>query len=500
MTGTAVSVNSGGRVDITRGNITSSSTGVLTGGSASRAYLIPSFEPNGGGRFQGPTFTDNSRGIVAVGGSEIRTGTASVSSPGFGLTTITTSATQAMSAYSGAAIYAGTGAPGSGNYQRNRVFLNGGADPTGNGLASGTGSRVYARCTWWNTTSRPAFRVGSASGGLFDASYYLTADPFTTANPPCTNLDPSRPAGRSAGGASVSDVAFAGEDGQTTASRGTAEAEATAFDRLAEALSAETPVQAVGILAALVAGLPETEAAAAALGEAGVIASRSGAPTSALALVVSATTSAEASLRVSAWQSLVATRRALGDATGALAAADALAAEGAEVPAETARVYLYGEAGDTARAEAALAALELVAPGSFEAELARAFLSAGDDVPLGGRPGGDAGGGTDSGKTTLGVASASRGAEALALSVAPNPAGASATVMLSVPELAEVSVVVYDLLGRSVQTPDVGTLAAGAHRVPLSVAGLAPGVYVVRAVVTTAAGAEVQSVRLTVAR
>ena len=501
-----VSANGGGRIDLIRGDILDGGDAVLTGGSTSRAYLIPSYDMAGGGLFRGPTFTTNGRGIVASGGSEVRTGTANASNPGFGLTTITNSATRAVTAYTGAAIYAGTGAPGSGNYQRNRIFSNAVNDATGNGLAVGTGSRIYARCTWWNSQNPGAFRVGQTSGGLFDASYYLTADPFTTPDPLCVPAKGvNGPEQRSAAGAEDMRASLDDESSAPLAGRGTPEMEATALDRLAQALSAPAPAGAVAILASLVADLPETETAAAALGEAGVIAQRPDAPASAVALLVSATESADASLRVAAWQSLVATRRALGDGPGALAAADALAAEGALVSASTARVYLYGEAGDTAQAEAALAVLEQAAPGSIELELARAFL--GVEAPLGGRPGGDApsrdalgGDSVDAEKMTSAQALASGAAGVLSLAVVPNPAGASATVLVSVPEAADVSLAVYDLLGRAVLTPDVGAVPVGAHRVPVSVSGLAPGVYVVRAVVTTDAGAEARTVRLTVAR
>jgi len=61
-----------------------------------------------------------------------------------------------------------------------------------------------------------------------------------------------------------------------------------------------------------------------------------------------------------------------------------------------------------------------------------------------------------------------------------------------------VTVTVYDLLGRAVAVPVSGALGAGSHRAAVDVAGLAPGVYVVRASVD--AGAVVRTARLTVAR
>jgi len=257
------------------------------------------------------------------------------------------------------------------------VFGNGVAsNATGNGLASGTSSRVYARCNWWGTAGTAGFRVGQASGGLFDASLYLTQDPYAFANPPCTL--PSDPR-RGAGGAAWA------TPGGPAAARGDS---ASALDRLDEAVGAATPAGAVGLLTALVADEPASAEAAAALGEAGGIAGRPGAPGSAVALLEGSTASPYGSLRVAAWQALVASRRATGDRVGALAAADALAAEGgaAVVQADLARVYLHAEGADTTAARAALASLEGLAPRSAEVGLARALLGLpGDEAPTGGR-------------------------------------------------------------------------------------------------------------------
>jgi len=70
----------------------------------------------------------------------------------------------------------------------------------------------------------------------------------------------------------------------------------------------------------------------------------------------------------------------------------------------------------------------------------------------------------------------------LALGVYPNPAGADgATVRLSIPEALEVSVDVYDLLGRRVHVAaGTGRLGGGEHQWTLPTGGWAPGVYIVR--------------------
>jgi hypothetical protein len=64
---------------------------------------------------------------------------------------------------------------------------------------------------------------------------------------------------------------------------------------------------------------------------------------------------------------------------------------------------------------------------------------------------------------------------------APNPAAGAATLALRLAESADVTVAVYDALGRRVARVQTGVLAAGAvHQIGLPTAGLQPGVYVVR--------------------
>ncbi len=70
--------------------------------------------------------------------------------------------------------------------------------------------------------------------------------------------------------------------------------------------------------------------------------------------------------------------------------------------------------------------------------------------------------------------------EALAWTVAPNPATRLATLTLALPVPAPVAVTLFDVLGRSVRTLPARALPAGSHTLPLDVRGLAPGVYVVQ--------------------
>lgn len=85
---------------------------------------------------------------------------------------------------------------------------------------------------------------------------------------------------------------------------------------------------------------------------------------------------------------------------------------------------------------------------------------------------------------------------ALSLTGFPNPASSTATVSFSLPEAADVRLVVYDLLGRQVAVLNEGTRSAGSHDVTLDAGALAPGVYLVR--LTT--GSASATTRMTVVR
>ena len=82
---------------------------------------------------------------------------------------------------------------------------------------------------------------------------------------------------------------------------------------------------------------------------------------------------------------------------------------------------------------------------------------------------------------------------ALAVTVAPNPTASGATVALSLAAPEAVRVEVVDVRGRVVAVAHDGPAVDG-QRVALDTAGLAPGVYVVRAVSATAAASAVLAV------
>jgi hypothetical protein len=62
----------------------------------------------------------------------------------------------------------------------------------------------------------------------------------------------------------------------------------------------------------------------------------------------------------------------------------------------------------------------------------------------------------------------------------PNPFNPSTTIVFDVPSASELSIVVYDLLGRQVKTLVTGSIAAGRHEATFDATGLTSGLYIVR--------------------
>ena len=83
----------------------------------------------------------------------------------------------------------------------------------------------------------------------------------------------------------------------------------------------------------------------------------------------------------------------------------------------------------------------------------------------------------------------------------PNPVVGSVSIPVDLPEAAEVSVAVFDVLGRQVLAAASGPLAAGAgQRLALDIGGLPSGTYLVRVTAQFAGGAETATGQFTIAR
>ncbi|OGC92716.1 MAG: hypothetical protein A2W25_06985 [candidate division Zixibacteria bacterium RBG_16_53_22] len=66
--------------------------------------------------------------------------------------------------------------------------------------------------------------------------------------------------------------------------------------------------------------------------------------------------------------------------------------------------------------------------------------------------------------------------------IAPNPFNAQTTIHYLLPEPSEVSLTVYDILGRRIETLDIGYQSAGAHSVTWDGTGRNSGIYFARVV------------------
>ena len=372
----------------------------------------------------------------------------------------------------------------SSSQRRNGFYFNAQGSSAGrDAVASGTGSRAYVTCNYWGPGSAPPFRTAATSGGVLYNTSYLAEDPRQNPFAPCL---PIGGAARAAPTAQTSDT-----------SRLTVLADAASMERPAEVLAALKDVLAAG--GPLVAP---------ALAEVGRLAMRRDAPPEATRILESYADGRAASARTAALAALVGVRGASGDGAGSLRAAEALVATGnpdAMLFGQTARVYLLTDAGRSGEAAEALAAVEALAPGSREGAMARSHLgfAAAEAMAL------DAAGhAPDGAARSAAPAAASRtagGEEEIAPELAmgaarPNPTTGRAIVPLSLPEAAHVRLSLYDVLGREAAVLVDGRLDAGRHGVALQADGLAPGVYVLRAVVSADAGTVALTGRVTVAR
>lgn len=360
---------------------------------------------------------------------------------------------------------------GTTSWQRNRLFEN----SAWNALADGKDTRAYLRCNWWGQ-SMPPFGTTAQNDAVLDNSWWLTEDPYI--NPQASCITGSDGLNRTAGRV-------------TTPSQFGGGSPMSLSDSLAQALAlGDDPVQMFVSLVEIIQGSPGEPEAAAALAETAPLAAKGEITTDALALLnTMASQAPNAVLQATARRSLIRAHHARGDLPAALAAADALIASPVGSDdirvGQAARVYLLAESDLLDEALAALAALEVTAPGSTEAVLARAFID-------GMNPGGQS---LTYVHEPLEFLPASKSG-ATALSVRPNPARGSVTATFMLSDAAQVRLTLHDVLGRTLWTSTDDLLPAGPQEISFGVTHLSPGVYVVR----LRTGDAVSSQTLTVTR
>ncbi len=337
-----------------------------------------------------------------------------------------------------------------------------------------TSSDVRAQCDWWGSASGPNLSFVDTDGG----STY-TYDPFLTAPGGSCGIIQGRPAGGQSAGTS-----------EGTSARGGPEAiPPLVWEALQAADAGETEV-AFGLLVSAVETAATPEATARAYTALTRLARRG--PSPGLAGFLSGQ-SQQGSERPWALAALVEVHRAADNAEAAREAATALTAEYAGTEhALFGWVALFGlavETGDAGVAAEALAAAEVGWP---EAEVT-AMLRREHALRL------DAGGGEGAQGAVAGrsgeassVSTEARGAAtgaAFALYPAyPNPSSGAVTVPLVLPEVADVSVAVFDVLGRQVAVLADGRAEVGRREFVLDGGALPAGLYVVRATVRTDSG------------
>ena len=369
-------------------------------------------------------------------------------------------------------------------------------------------SHMVAEYNWWGTGCGPStVTVGTLA--TFDGSPWLTGPPPAgSTSIPCGSG--SRTAGDAKGDIPAS-PARAGENALRSA-REALEAgtlrQAALYLRQA-ALQADAGEEGAGVRSGAFATLPAlvdaalehenpTAAAAALTAAEGFLAEHSGAGAAHRALA----------LRAGGTVALMRGRPA-----DALAAADALLSLNDAEHAAGAHALRVAALVALGRAEDALAAQAAAEAGVYEVD-GELVAAAGMDLAyaLAGTPNSPLarGKGTEqpraqAGTTLEAAGSASRIGQDLPATLElgapfPNPAAGALTLPVALPQDASVTVTVYDVLGRAVQSAPARLYVAGRHGVRLSVGALAPGAYVVRVAVVAEREVHHLTRRLTITR
>ena len=335
-----------------------------------------------------------------------------------------------------------------------------------------TYSDVRAQCDWWGSASGPNLSfVDTDTGSTY------TYDPFLTAPGGSCGIIQGR----------------SEETSESTLARGDGpEAIPPLVWEALQAADAGETEAAFGLLVSAVETAATPEATARAYAALTRLARRG--PSPGLAGFLSGQ-SQQGSERPWALAALAEVHRAADNAEAARDAATALTAEYAGTEhALSGYVALFGlaiEAGDEGAATEVLAAAEAGWPeAEVTAMMQRAYTLRLD------AEGGDGAQGTVAGRPgdAPGVGAEARGAATVAefalYPAYPNPSSGRTTVPLVLPEAAEVSVMVFDVLGRRVASLADGRAEAGRREFVLDGGALPAGLYVIRAMVRTDGGTE----------
>lgn len=470
MSGAGVTLDSYARARLVRNRIQNNGEDGVAAGFGVSMFLSPDAPNND--RIGNDVLTNAGNGIYAGPQADLTYGWYYYGGAGYAHTDGYNNVTNNQAAGN---LVTGGGAIHGGNTDAQR--RNGFYENTGNEVeASGSGSRAYVSCDYWGPGVTPPFQTAATGGGTVTLFSYLTQDPRSNPSEPCQPL--------SMGGEAEKQTATAARGAGTGLAADLEAAASLAMNRPAEALTMLRRVVAQG----------DDALASAALAEVARVASGPQALAAARVFLAEQAAGLPGRRRAAALRGLVGVRHSTGDAAGALAASQVLAAAGDAGDAafgNLSAVYLLSEAGRGDEARAALASVERLMPGSRDAALARRHLGL---APAAGRGVGEG----------LAAAKTDAGAAALAtdlLATRPNPTGGVATVPFRTAQAGHVRLAVYDVLGRAVTVLADAAFEAGEHAATLDASRLAPGVYVVRlSVEGTDGGTAQRTSRMTVAR
>ncbi|MEM8557433.1 MAG: T9SS type A sorting domain-containing protein [Bacteroidota bacterium] len=426
----------------------------------------------------------------------------------------------------GATIYGGgAGQLYDDNYRNNWFRINS-TNPNQN-HARLDGADIIAECSYWDLASGPdpsRIQIANTTVSIFDGTPYLTQPPNVSTACGTTNVAAaqsragSRVRAAERGGVSPSETETGDRSGSADGAGPAEDVDADRWYAIAEGVENADPE--VGIEYAMRA--IERSATPAEAHRAFEVAAQLGRDEVHPGLeVFLGEQSQMPTQRGPALEALASIYYGTGRLDQARSTANVLLAEyPATEHARRAWLTRYATArdmGNFSDAEVALAAVEAGWP-AYDAATLRGDLAAAQTLGLaksegrlseGGAFGRDTPGTLAEDRTVLEQitpsAQAAAGAEGLPETTElgapyPNPTAAGVTVPLALAHDAEVTLVLVNTLGRQVRRLASGAHAAGRQAYEIATAGLAPGVYMVQATVTTRHGTARYTERLTVLR